>query len=194
MIPVPNPIPEPKDFDVKCRVKGTAWLIANPEASRPRDLWSPFRLELAKGFFDRCGYGAMWISSGTVDHYVSVDEDFSKTYEWNNYRYIEGWLNSSKKKLSADELLDPFDVRDGWFEIELPSLQLKLSDSIPAEFRVRAENTLRLLPLRDDERIIRQRRAWLEIYEQGTPLTVIRAKAPLIALASEKRSEERRVG
>ena len=96
MIPVPNPIAEPDEFDQKCRKTGLDWLIANPECKRPKDLWSPFRHDLANGFSDRCGYGAMWISSGTVDHFVSIDADKTLAYEWANYRYIEGWINSSK--------------------------------------------------------------------------------------------------
>lgn len=71
MTPVSNPIPEPDKFDERCRKPGDVWLKANPVAERPRDLWSPFRHALADGFDDRCGYAAMYIPSGTVDH-VSV--------------------------------------------------------------------------------------------------------------------------
>jgi hypothetical protein len=38
--------------------------------------------------------------------------------------------------------MDPFEVQDGWFEIILPSLELVVSDSIPAEHREHAELTL----------------------------------------------------
>ena len=76
---------------------------------------------------------------------------------------------------------------EGWFEIELPSLQLKLTDAVPPEYRRRADYTLRNLPIRDDERLIRQRRAWYELYEQGKlTLDGLREKAPLIAAAVEK--------
>ena len=186
MIPVLNPIAEPKDFLRRCRQEGLAWLGKNPDCRRPRDFWSPFRHDLAKGFGDRCGYGAMWISSGTVDHFVSFNENHALAYEWSNFRYVEGWINSSKSKKRSRDLLDPFEVQDGWFEIDLPSLQLRLTDAIPPAFRPRAEYTLLNLPLRDDERIIRQRRAWLEMYEQGTPLAEIERKAPLIAQAIRK--------
>lgn len=181
MIPVPNPIAEPVKFNEQCRQKGLDWLAEHPDAQRPRDYWSPFRLDLAAGFCDRCGYGAMWISSGTVDHFISCDQDESLAYEWSNYRYVDGWINSSKG--NKRDLLDPFEVQDGWFEVDLPSLQLRLTDAIPPAQRERAESTLRNLPIRDDERILRQRRAWLEMYERGTPLAVIEHKAPLIAQA-----------
>ena len=187
MIPVSNPIPEPHGFEVECRRKGQAWLAANRSAKRPKDMWSPYRLALAAGFSDRCGYGAMWISSGTVDHFVCCSEDLQRAYEWANYRYIEGWINSSKKKIPSTDLLDPFEVKDGWFEIDLPSLQLKLTDAVPAQCRWRAEQTLKRLPLRDDERVIRQRRAWYALYQSGDlSLEGLRQKAPLIAAAVEK--------
>ncbi|WP_193759528.1 hypothetical protein [Aromatoleum aromaticum] len=77
---------------------------------------------------------------------------------------------------------------DGWFEIDLPSLQLKLTDAVPDAYRARAEYTLRNLPIRDDERLIRQRRAWYQLYEQGKlTLDGLREKAPLIATAVEKK-------
>ncbi len=186
MIPVANPIPEPDDFEEQCRKKGAEWLKLNPDAKRPRDLWSPFRLDLAEGFGDRCAFGAMWIGSGTVDHCVSYNEDPDQAYEWNNYRYVDGWLNSSKQKRRAADLLDPFEVEPGWFEVILPSLQLRLTDAVPKRYRRRAQNMLDLLPLRDDERIVRQRRAWYEAYQEGMPLALLEKKAPLIAAAVRK--------
>lgn len=193
MIPVANPISEPADFEARCRTPGNAWLRTHP-VGRPSDRWSPFRLALAAGFSDRCGYGAMWISSGTVDHFVSCEEDRSLAYEWSNYRYVEGWFNSSKNKHLSSQLLDPFEIQEGWFEIDLPSLQLRLTDAVPPAVRERAEFTLTKLPLRDDERVIRQRRGWLEMYEEGTPLAVIDRRAPLIAQAIRRQGWPQRLG
>lgn len=186
MIEVPNPLDEPEGFDAKCRKKGQKWLKNNPSVAYPKSFWSPFRLALAAGFSDRCGYGAMWISSGTVDHHISIYENRELAYEWNNYRYVEGWINSSKNRKRVADLLDPFEVEDGWFAIELPSLQLVLTDKVPEHAIAKARHTLQALPLQHDERIVRVRRQWLEMYEEGTPLDVIRKKAPLIAEAIER--------
>ncbi|MCQ6257502.1 hypothetical protein [Pseudomonas sp. Q11] len=193
MIPVPNPIDEPEDFNKKCREKGAEWLVANPDKTRPTDLWSVFKPDLAQGFSDRCAVAAMWIPDGTVDHFVSCHEDMLLAYEWSNYRYMAGWLNSSKSKKKAADLLDPFHVGEGWFEIVLPSLQLVLTDKVPPAFRKRAESTLADLPIRDDERLLRTRREWLRMYEDGElSLEGLRKKAPLIANAVEKRNVELR--
>lgn len=189
MIPVANPITEPDDFDATCRQAGSRWLTEHPDSPRPRDLWSPFRFALADGFSNRCGYGAQWIPAGTVDHFVSCDEDKSLAYEWSNYRYSDGWINSAKGKTLSTDLLDPFDVEHGWFEILLPSMQLVLTDAIPPEFRAKAENTLRKLPIRNDERILRTRREWYRMYQEGElTLDGLHKKAPLIAAAVEKQA------
>lgn len=183
MIPV-APVAEPEGFDAGCRQKGNAWLQEHPGEQRPQDYWSPFRPVLAAGFHERCGYGAMWTSSGTVDHFISCHQDRRLAYEWSNYRYLEGWMNSAKSRRRAEELLDPFEVQEGWFEIVLPSLQLRLSERIPPEYRQRAEYTLQTLPLRDDERILRQRRAWYQLYQDGMlTLEGLQDRAPLIAAA-----------
>ena len=133
----------------------------------------------------RCGYSAMFEPVGTVDHFVSVDEDMQLAYDWGNYRYASGWINSSKQ--NATGLLDPFEVHDGSFEILLPSLQLVLSDAVPEADREKAAYTLERLHLAHDERIIRQRREWYRMYQDGEiTLDGLRKKAPLIARAIDK--------
>ncbi len=188
MTPIPNPIEEPKKFDARCRKAGAAWLVKNPACIRPLDKWTLFRQELADGFSNRCAFGAMYIPSGTVDHFVSWKEDNSLAYEWANFRYVEGWVNSSKNKKPSSLLLDPFQVEEGWFEILLPSMQLVATDQIPAELKALAESTLENLPIRDDERMLRVRREWYRMYEEGElTLEGLRKKAPLIAAAVQKK-------
>ena len=178
---------EPEDFAERARIPGNAWLISHPDAERPRDFWTPFKGALADGFRNLCAYSAMYEPVGTVDHFVSCDEDRSKAYEWQNYRYCAAWINSSKGNAPAGDLLDPFEIEDGWFELLLPSLQLRISDTIPDEFRERAEYVLKRLHLRDDERVMRQRREWYRMYQSGElPRVGLEGKAPLIAAAIDR--------
>ena len=177
-------VPEPADFDPRARAPGNAWLEANPDKTRPKDFWTPFKGALAEGFRNLCAYSAMYEPVGTVDHFVSCDEDRSKTYVWENYRYCAAWINSSKGNVPARRLLDPFEIEDGWFELHLPSLQLRVSDTIPEELRDRAEYVLLRLHLRDDERVMRQRTEWYRMYQHGElSLAGLAGKAPLIAAA-----------
>lgn len=185
MIPVAR-VTEPPDFDAQVRQPGQQWLLRNPHVERPRDLWSPFRARLMEGFQKRCGYTAMWDLNGTVDHFRSVKRDRSLAYEWSNYRYASQWLNSSKR---AGEVLDPYEVGAGWFEVLLPSLQLVMTPKVPPELRPLVEATLRTLPLVHDERVLRQRRAWYAEYQAGRlSLEGLRVMAPLIAAAVEKQT------
>ena len=177
-------VAEPADFDRRARVPGNAWLVDHPGDGRPKDFWTPFKGMLADGFRNLCAYSAMYEPNGTVDHFVSVNEDRSKTYEWENYRYCAAWINSSKGNVPASNLLDPHEVEDGWFELHLPSLQLRVSDAIPEELRERAEYVLIRLHLCNDERIMRQRREWYRMYQCGElSQNGLEGKAPLIAAA-----------
>ncbi|SFL44197.1 hypothetical protein SAMN02982985_00153 [Rugamonas rubra] len=129
-------------------------------------------------------------TGGTVDHYLSYKNHPDKAYDWENYRFASGTLNSSKKN-ADDTVLDPYEVGAGWFEVILPSLQMKITDIVPAAHRAKAQHTLKRLKLRDGERIIRWRQSWYDMYLAGElPLSGLRRVAPLIADAVEKKLAE----
>jgi hypothetical protein len=118
---------------------------------------------------------------------VSWKEDRSKAYDWSNYRFAAGWINCSKQNLDSNQMIDPFCVGDDWFEILLPSLQLVTTKAVPEGMRERAKTMLTRLHLQDDERVIRVRRRWYELYQDGNlTLEGLRESAPLIAAAVER--------
>nr|WP_226590809.1 hypothetical protein [Microseira wollei] len=174
-----NPPAEPPEFEQKARQPGNNWLAKNPEPKRrPRDYWSPFKTNLADGFGNLCGYWVMYEPVGTVDHYLCCENYRHLAYEWNNYPYASAWINSSKGTLD-DQILDPFQVGEDWFEIILPSLQLVLTDKVPPEQRQRAEFTLQ-----------RQRQQWYQLYLDGNlTLEGLEKNAPLIARAVRKQQQ-----
>lgn len=139
MIRVASPIPEPGDFDVDCRQKGNQWLARNPDASTSKypSYWRQFSAELEDGFEGRCGYQAIVMPEGTVDHFISKKTDASLTYEWNNYRYCGSAFNSAKQNYD-DQVPDPFEVDDDWFKVILPSCQLIATDRLPASMAKKA--------------------------------------------------------
>ena len=183
MIPFAR-VEEPDDFDSQVRKPGRKWLRKNPHARRPRPLWDQYRNELKDGFHNLCGYAAMLDpTGGTVDHYRSYKNFPHLAYEWDNYRFASATMNSSKKN-ADDEVLDPFEVGEGWFKIILPSLQMVTTNRVPMEYRAKAEYTLTRLKLRDGEQVIRWRRSWYELFEEGRlSLEGLREVAPLIAEA-----------
>lgn len=185
MIPFAR-IKKPRGFDGKVKTPGNDWLPKNPLAKRPPALWEPFVANLSDGFRNLCGYAAMHDpTGGTVDHFLSFKYHRHLAYEWSNYRFASGPLNSSKRN-ADDAVLDPFEVGEGWFEIILPSLQMRVTDAVPATYRNKAEFTLKRLKLRDGERILRWRQSWYRMYLSGElSLEGLRTVAPLLAAAVE---------
>lgn len=192
MIPC-SPGAEPPTFDERVRKRGAEWLKNNPRPPkkpgtcwRPYDYWSEFRSELADAFKQLCAYGAMYEPNGTVDHFTSCDTDENLAYEWNNYRFVTQVINSSKK--NADNLLDPCDVCDGWFEVQIPSMQLIITDKVPQDKRAVAEYTVKRLKL-NGRTMKRQRASWYEEHQhfqnKADALGLLSRKAPLIARAIE---------
>jgi hypothetical protein len=178
-------------FEAKVRIPGERWLAENTPGEKKRlpGYWLEVRDELADAFHERCAYTAMWLSHpGQVDHFVSVDEDRSKAYDWNNLRYCAGWLNSCKQGLRSTQIIDPLAVEDGWFEITLPDLQLRVTEQCPEHLRARAELMLDRLKLRNGAQVIRFRRQFYAQYKPEDPSTLARldAWAPLIARAIRK--------
>lgn len=189
MIPVAR-VKKPRGFDAKVKVPGDAWLGNNPAAVRPPALWAPYTSQLSEAFRNLCGYAAMHDpTGGTVDHFFSFKHHRHLAYEWSNYRFASGPLNSSKRD-ADDAVLDPFEVGAGWFEIILPSLQMRVTDAVPTAYRGKAEFTLNRLKLRDGERVIRWRRSWYRMYTSGQlTLDGLRTVAPLLAAAVEAHAQ-----
>ena len=182
-----DPIPKPEHFEERAEQAGAAWLAEHPNAKRPRDYWSAFKPALADGFRQLCAYSAMYEPVGTVDHFVSWDQDKTRAYDWSNYRFASAWLNSSKQRVRHEQIIDPFTVDNGWFEILLPSLQFVASKGVPEAEQARVQFVLERIHLGHDERIMRQRREWYRMYQEGElTLDGLATKAPLIAAAVDK--------
>jgi hypothetical protein len=177
--------PEPAEFDRGTRQPGQSWLAEN-QTGRPQDFWSKHLPELQLAFANRCGYRAMWDDCGTVDHYLSCANHRHLAYEWNNYRYASGSINSGKKNLD-ERVLDPFEVADEWFEVIFPSFQLVLTDRVPATILEKAQFTLERLKLRNGPKVREARRRFYELYKAGK-ITIegLRTFAPQVAKAVEQ--------
>ena len=186
MIPVPNPIRKPRSFTRDCETPGKAWERANPASNKFPAHWRKYQPQLAAGFQDRCGWWAMRIADGAVDHYLSKKFHRNRAYDWNNYRYISTSVNSSKQNHDAD-VLDPFDVQPGWFEVQLPSMLLRRTSLVPPAFQAKADFTIKKLRLVSGRKVRRIRRAWYEDYKKGLITDAgLAAYAPLVAEAVTK--------
>lgn len=182
-------------YEQQVRLPGQKWLDAHPlpappaKPERPKDYWRHISPDLARAFHLRCAYTAMFVNhDAQVDHFVSLDEDRSKAYEWDNFRYCVGWFNSKKRHARSDQILDPLDVQDDWFELSWRELQLRVTDQFPSRLRDRAEYMLEKLGLRNGATVIRNRESYLDqfIQEGESALPFIERYAPLVAKAIKK--------
>lgn len=179
--------PEPPECDAKVRKPGQRWLAENPGSKSFPPYWRQVTVDVEAAFQERCAYTAMCpMTPATVDHFVSLDEDRTKAYEWENYRYAVGWINSSKSALRSEQILDPCEIGDDWFEVVLPGCELRVTEACPAELRERALFMLRRLSLNHGRKVLQYRKRWYELALKGLPLAEIDALAPLVARAIRK--------
>lgn len=153
MIPV-RPARPPKTYVERVLQPGRRWLKNHPDAvERPPAYWLRVRAELARAFGQRCGYSAMYEPVGTVDHYLSIAGGNRKlAYSWSNLRYAAQWINSAKGTLDR-AVMDPFEVKDGWFELLLGKGVARSAGGVGASARDRDSQAAGLLRShREDER------------------------------------------
>ena len=142
MIPI-EPAPEPPDFDRTVRQPGlraVAELVGEApqrRAGKPFDQVADSRnmipaasfpsywreaLDDLQAAYDRvCAYLCVRISTDpSVDHYVAKSRRWDLVYEWSNYRLA--CVNSYKGEY--EDVLDPFELHDGRFALELVEFQV----------------------------------------------------------------------
>lgn len=76
--------------------------------------------DLMDAYGQVCAYLGMRLEratgSPTVDHFVPKEHDWRLVYEWSNYRLAASCVNGAK---GTNEVIDPFEVKPGWFELDL---------------------------------------------------------------------------
>ena len=129
MIPV-QPQPEPTNFDKKVRQPGQEWLRKKgfssdqplPVKTKPKAFLRECLDELHQEYGGVCAYLAIYIEratgSASADHFVakSTSEAYL-VYEWSNYRLACLAMNARKR--AFDEVLDPFDLPENVFQLNL---------------------------------------------------------------------------
>jgi hypothetical protein len=202
-----DPAPEPPDFDRRVRQPGLsaiAELVGEPPLSRrrgprrskiavqrediPPDRFPPFWRngldDMMLAYNQICAYMAVYIEkvtgAATVDHMIPRSVEWNQVYEWANYRLACSLMNS--RKSDAVFVLDPFQVKSGWFELELVSFQVKPAAKLPSLIRDRVEKTITRLRL--NARECRELRGnYVMDYEtKQISLAHLTRRAPFIAI------------
>lgn len=100
--------------------------------------------------------------AGAVEHFAPKSALSGRAYEWNNYRLATDKMNSRKGVF--DDVLDPFEIEEGWFRLELITGRIYPNGLLPEQHAV--QSTIARLKL-DDGKCSAVRRAWLEDYVKG---------------------------
>ncbi len=206
MIPV-TPAPEPPAFDRKVRQPGLRAIaeLAGKQPDPPRTAGQPYaavaasRDEIPAGKFPPywremlddlmesyhriCAYLCLYIPRGTgapsVDHAVAKSQRWDQVYEWSNYRLACSRMNT--RKGAAADVLDPFEIEEGWFALELVGFQVLPGDGLSDEVTGAVANTIERLRL-NDLACCGVREEYAERYWNGVfPFDHLMQQAPFVA-------------
>ncbi len=165
--------------------KGKQKKIATTESKIPAakfpPLWRDVIPDLRTLYAGRCAYSALYIERGTgtasVDHFVPKSRDWRLVYEWSNYRLSS--LRVNAKKNNNPNFVDPFDVKDGWFALELVGLQVIRGPKAPKAELARIDACL---PALNMPSFIEQRAEYLDEYRnKHIDLDYLSRRAPFLA-------------
>ena len=108
-----------------------------------------------------CHYIPKDTGSDTVEHFTPKRVNPALAYEWSNFRLVCGRLNG--RKGDHQDVLDPASITASPFQIDFPSLQLKISENLNKDIIDLAESTIVRLKL-NEERCIESRQEYVENY------------------------------
>ena len=174
LIPV-SLAPEPDNFDTRVRIPGNAFLTLNPNPTasdwKRKNYWSRAHADLFAAYNGLCSYCASWTRRGSspstlkdssVDHFIPKSVDKSLAYEWFNYRLCRARLNTRKE--SHQDVLDPFDLIQNSFELDLRSFLLRPRGSLDNDYQTKVQATIDRLELNTDNDYVNERIAVIEQY------------------------------
>lgn len=203
--------PEPSSFDMKVRQPGLraiAEMVGESDlpkrpgpkrkviaASRdeiPADrfptLWTEALPELLEAYGRVCAYMCFYIEpvtgAASVDHMLPKSLTWQEVYEWRNYRLACALMNSRKNDYR--DVLDPFEIEDSWFRIELIGYQVIPDPQLSIDIEVQVQATIDRLKLNDYE-CLKLREVYATAYRQGDiSQHFLRQRAPFLAREIER--------
>jgi len=169
VIPV-APQAEPPTFKVRVADPGAA-ALADFKAGRITELpalWRACLEDLRGAYRDVCAYAAIYIDPVTggdsVEHFAPKSDEPDLAYDWRNYRLVCRLLNSRKREFR--DVLDPFAIGPGWFELNLPTMRIAPAKGLPDPRRAEVQETIARLKL-DDKKCRRARANYYNMYVAG---------------------------
>jgi hypothetical protein len=200
-----TPAPEPATFQERVRTPGLRAIaemvgerpsrrsgrrfqkLADRREDIPADKLPPYWTEalddLMKLYNQMCAYSCFRIhpvtGSRSVDHMAARSRSHDMVYEWRNYRLASAILNARKRDFG--DVLDPFEIKDGWFQLELHGFQIMPNARLKSPIRTQVKDTIDRLGL-DDFRCRSARKHDADKYWSGQiSLSILTEESPFVA-------------
>lgn len=187
-----EPQPEPSKFEELVRQPGRKFLslCPKPKGKQWKTFWTKILPDLHAAYGGICSYSCHFIQHDTgwrtVEHFRSKDDYPSEAYEWINYRLVCGVLNGRKGKRIV---LDPFEIEDGWFVMEFPSLLVKPARDLDEARKKDVSSSCEILGLNDEGSCMNSRQKYVEDYCKGRiNFDHLRRNAPFIAAELQRQN------
>lgn len=153
--------------------------------------WTEALDDLMTAYCRICAYSCFRIHPVTggrsVDHMAPRSRAWNNVYEWNNYRLASTRLNS--RKADFEDVLDPFEVQNGWFVLDLVGFQVLPAHNLDEATRSQIQDTIDRLGL-NDFRSDRERDA--ENYWAGeVSFNVLLEESPFVAMELQRQNRLR---
>lgn len=195
------PAIEPAHFDERVRQPGLALIAQLAESAGSKDAIPPSQFkpywrraldDLMASYNRTCAYLSLYIPrvAGTpsVDHMAAKSKAWDRVYEWSNYRLA--CLSMNARKGVAD-VLDPFEISEGWFALELVAFQVVPGHGLPTDVHAQVVETIATLRL-SDSNCCEARAEYATNYWDGKiSLSYLRSHAPFVAKELERQGRLR---
>jgi hypothetical protein len=130
--------------------------------------WQDCLDELHDAYKGICAYYGFRVEKATlphVDHFVAKhDLGQALAYEWSNYRLVCGYANTCKNE--HPDVLDPASIQDGWFQLDVDTLDVRADPALDESLRREIEATIDRLKL-GEGRALEVRRNAMEHFRSG---------------------------
>ena len=154
MIPVKRTL-APSDFNAKIGKVPKSFPL--PPVSEKfwlgKKHWRKVLSDLYHSYDRTCAFAAVRIERVTgfrsVEHFKPKGKYPALAYDWDNFRLVCGLMNG--RKGDHEDVLDPFDIPENIFTLDLVSGDILVSPQCPEKIRKRAELTIARLRLGDPE-------------------------------------------
>jgi len=192
--------PEPPNFSVEVRIPGQTFLKRIPKPTSKQfnkeRHWRNSIDDLYRLYNGLCAYSAHWIprdvGRATVDHFIPKETAPDLAYEWRNFRLCSEKLNNNKGNLL--DVMDPFQIKPGWFVIDFPTFFIKAEARLPQYLKDRIDQTITCLGLNDDDHFVQERANLTKLYCDGEiTFGFLEKRYPFIAYELQRQDLKERI-